>query len=70
MFSASNFALIVSRSIHHLSSTFDVWHRTLELDKPEVFLKKLSGAVDQLVDDKWWIDRDTIRAKLEAENTH
>ncbi|HAZ34734.1 MAG TPA: hypothetical protein DCY60_03405, partial [Gammaproteobacteria bacterium] len=51
-------------------STFDVWRRTLELDKPEVFLKKLSGAVDQLVDDKWWIDRDTIRAKLEAENTH
>ncbi|SFV85437.1 hypothetical protein MNB_SUP05-7-408 [hydrothermal vent metagenome] len=42
----------------------------MELDKPEVFLKKLSGAVDQLVDDKWWIDRDTIRAKLEAENTH
>jgi hypothetical protein len=51
-------------------STFDVWHRTLELDKPEVFLKKLSGAVDQLVDDKWWIDRDTIREKLEAENIH
>jgi hypothetical protein len=51
-------------------STFDVWRKTLELDKPEVFLKKLSGAVDQLVEDKWWIDRDTIRAKLEAKNTH
>ncbi|RUA07323.1 MAG: hypothetical protein DSY43_00095 [Gammaproteobacteria bacterium] len=49
-------------------TTFDMWHRTLQLDKPEVFLPKLSGAVDQLVEDKWWIDRDAIRAKLEAEN--
>jgi hypothetical protein len=23
-----------------------------------------------LVEDKWWIDRDTIKAKLDAENTH
>jgi hypothetical protein len=30
-----------------------------------VFLKKLSGAVDQLVDDKWWIDRDKIKKKLD-----
>ncbi len=48
-------------------STFDLWRRTLELDKPEVFLKKLSGAIDQLVDDKWWIDRDKIRDKLDSE---
>ncbi len=46
-------------------STFDLWRRTLELDKPEVFLKKLSGAIDQLVEDKWWIDRDKIKAQLE-----
>ncbi len=46
-------------------STFDLWHRTLQLDKPEVFLKKLSGAIDQLVDGKWWIDRDAIKAKLD-----
>jgi hypothetical protein len=51
-------------------STFDVWHRTLELDKPEVFLKKLSGAIDQLVDNKWWVDRDKIKAKLDNETTH
>lgn len=49
-------------------STFDLWRRTLELDKPEIFLKKLSGAIDQLVDGKWWIDRDAIRAQLELEN--
>jgi hypothetical protein len=48
-------------------STFDVWCRTLELDKPDKFLKKLSGAIDQLVDGKWWIDRDQIRDKLEKE---
>jgi phosphoribosylanthranilate isomerase len=30
-------------------STFDLWRKTLKLDEPEVFLKKLSGAVDQLV---------------------
>ena len=23
----------------------------------DVFLKKLSGAIDQLVDEKWWIDK-------------
>jgi hypothetical protein len=48
-------------------STFDLWRKTLKLDEPEVFLKKLSGAVDQLVDDKWWIDRDKIKAKLDNE---
>ncbi|VVM21378.1 hypothetical protein BSPWISOXPB_1963 [uncultured Gammaproteobacteria bacterium] len=41
--------------------------KTLKLDEPEVFLKKLSGAVDQLVDDKWWIDRDKIKKKLDNE---
>jgi len=51
-------------------STFDLWRKTLQLDKPEVFLKKLSGAIDQLVGDKWWIDRDKIRAKLDAEGKH
>jgi hypothetical protein len=40
----------------------------LELDKPDVFLKKLSGAIDQLVDEKWWIDKDKIRAKLDNED--
>ncbi len=50
-------------------ATFDLWRKTLKLDKPEIFLKKLSGAIDQLVGEKWWIDRDAIRAKLD-ENTH
>jgi len=51
-------------------STFDVWRKTLELDKPEVFLKKLSGALDQLVEGEWWVDQDKIRKELETKNTH
>jgi len=51
-------------------STFDVWRKTLELDKPEVFLKKLSGALDQLVEGEWWVDQDKIREELETKNTH
>lgn len=45
-------------------SSFDLWRKTLELDKPEVFLKKLSGALDQLVEGEWWVDRDKIRESL------
>jgi hypothetical protein len=41
----------------------------LELDKPDVFLKKLASAIDQLVKGKWWVDRKEIRAKLDNENT-
>ncbi len=48
-------------------SMFDLWRKNLQLDKPEVFLEKLSGAVDQLVADDWWVDRDKIKAKLDAE---
>ncbi|WP_428086609.1 hypothetical protein [Candidatus Thioglobus sp.] len=48
-------------------SSFDLWRKTLQLDKPEVFLAKISSAIEQLVGDNWWIDRDAIRAKLDAE---
>ncbi len=46
-------------------SSFDLWRRTLQLDKPEVFLPKFSGAIDQLVGENWWIDRDKIRASID-----
>ena len=64
-FFASQMIASVADDHSHVSdqSTFDLWRKTLQLDKPEVFLKKLSGAIDQLVGDKWWIDRDKIRAK-------
>ncbi|SMN02709.1 hypothetical protein SPONN_1689 [uncultured Candidatus Thioglobus sp.] len=68
-FFASQMLASVADKHSHINnqSSFDLWRRTLELDKPEVFLKKLSGAIDQLVEDKWWVDRDAIRAKLDAE---
>ena len=50
----------------HISdqSSFDLWRKTLELDKPEVFLKKLSGALDVLTANEWWVDQDKIRAQI------
>ena len=71
-FFASQMIASVADDHSHVSdqSTFNLWRKTLQLDKPEVFLKKLSGAIDQLVGDKWWIDRDKIRAKLDAEGKH
>ena len=46
-------------------SSFDLWRRTLQLDNPEIFLPKFSGAIDQLVGENWWIDRDKIRASID-----
>lgn len=48
-------------------SSFDLWRKTLELDKPEVFLKKLSGALDLLTENEWWVDQDKIRAQVASE---
>jgi hypothetical protein len=55
--------------IHKQTHTIDKRWQCVDnfLDEPEVFLKKLSGAVDQLVDDKWWIDSDKIKKKLDNE---
>ena len=43
---------------------FEFWVQKLELDNPEVFLPRLAKIIDILVDDKWWIDRDALRAQL------
>lgn len=67
-FSAQMLASVADKHSHVSDqSTFDVWYKALELDKPEVFLQKLSNAINQLVNEKWWIDRDKIRAKLDRE---
>jgi hypothetical protein len=68
-FFASQMIASVADEHSHVSdqSTFDLWRKTLQLDKPEVFLSKLSSAIDQLVGEDWWVDRDAIRAKLDAE---
>lgn len=68
-FFASQMIASVADEHSHVSDqlTFDLWRKTLQLDKPEVFLSKLSSAVDQLVGEDWWVDRDAIKAKLDAE---
>ncbi len=66
-FFASQMIASVADEHSHVTdqSSFDLWRRTLQLDKPEVFLTKLSGAVDQLVGEDWWIDRDEIRSRID-----
>jgi len=45
-------------------ATLDVWIEMLQLnDIPELF-KRLATVVDVMVGDKWWFDRDELRAKL------
>ena len=44
--------------------TLNVWIEMLQLnDVPELF-KRLATIVDILVGDKWWFDRDALRARL------
>jgi hypothetical protein len=51
----------------HISDqgSFDIWHKALELDNPDIFLPKLAGAIEQLVDDSWWFDKDEVRKDLD-----
>lgn len=45
-------------------ATLDVWIEMLQLnDIPELF-KRLATILDVMVEDKWWFDRDELRAKL------
>lgn len=43
---------------------FDFWLNKLELNDPVQFLPRLRNVVDVLVQDNWWIDRDSIHATL------
>lgn len=43
---------------------FEGWVRRLELDEPDKFLVRLRNVVDVLVQDDWWIDRETIQSRL------
>jgi len=43
---------------------FDAWRSRLELDDPDKFLVRLRNVVDVLVQDDWWVDRDTIQQQL------
>lgn len=68
-FTAQMLASVADKHSHVTDqTTFDLWRKTLKLDDPDVLLKKLSGAIEQLVNEKWWIDRDNIKAKLDAKS--
>jgi hypothetical protein len=43
---------------------FNAWVIGNELDDPDRFLPRLSEAVNNLVQDEWWIDRDALRQAL------
>jgi hypothetical protein len=43
---------------------FQIWMMGNEFDNPDSFLPKLSAAVDAMVTDDWWIDREGIRREL------
>jgi hypothetical protein len=44
--------------------TLEVWVEMLQLNEVPELLKRLGTIVDVLVGDKWWFDRDQLRAKL------
>jgi hypothetical protein len=44
--------------------TLEVWIDMFKLDDVPELLKRLAVIVDVLVGDKWWFDRDQLRAKL------
>ena len=46
---------------------FDFWMERMGLDAPEKFLPKMANVLDLLVADKWWFDRDALRALIPTE---
>ena len=43
---------------------FGFWLRKLELDDPDRFLVRLRNVVDVLVQDDWWVDRDSLQNEI------
>ncbi|MDA8420961.1 MAG: hypothetical protein M0039_06855 [Pseudomonadota bacterium] len=43
---------------------FDAWVQRLELNDPAKFLPRMRNVVDVLVQDEWWIDRETLQSRL------
>jgi hypothetical protein len=42
----------------------DLWIERLQLNDPAEFLPRLAKVIDVIVGDKWWFDRDELRAAL------
>ncbi|MGI9316182.1 MAG: hypothetical protein ACR2QW_02520 [bacterium] len=45
----------------HNQEEFDQWFRRLELDQPNKLLVRMRNIIDVLVQDQWWIDRDSLQ---------
>lgn len=43
---------------------FSYWFEKLELNDPDKFLPRLRNIIDVLVQEDWWVDRESIWAKL------
>lgn len=43
---------------------FNFWVDKLELNDPDKFLVRLRNVIDVLVQEDWWLDRESIQAKL------
>jgi len=44
--------------------TLDTWIEMYELNDTEVLLRRLALMLDAIVGDRWWFDRDELRARL------
>lgn len=42
----------------------NVWMEALQLNDPGEFLPRLGKVLEVIVDDRWWYDRDALRARL------
>lgn len=45
-------------------TAFQAWVQRLELDDPNKFLPRLAQVLEVVSQNKWWFDRDELRAKL------
>ena len=43
---------------------FDFWVERMELDDPAKFLPRLAKVLEVVVDNDWWFDRDSLRARI------
>lgn len=43
---------------------FDAWFARMELDNPDKFLVRLRNIVDVMVQEDWWLDRESLQANL------
>lgn len=65
-FLVDNLIAMVAKRHGHVQDqdALDHWLDRLELRDPQVFLPRLSQAVDAIVNGKWWFDRGELRSRL------